>query len=183
MQNKAKISSIAKSYAEALYEIWQAEGVPYGYIYNTIEIIKETLEQSPDLKAVLTSPTVPLQKKFEIADEVYKILKEPRAVNFVKILIEKNRLNELDGIMAAYKNMVDKKNNFEHVEVTSAIELNDAQRIKVLDKLEKKLKKKLFIDWETNPEIIGGLVVSIEENVLDLSLKKKIEDLSKTLLK
>lgn len=183
MQKKTKISSIAKSYADALYSLWQEDGVPYGYIYNEMQNIKELLDESQDLNAVLKSPVISLTQKFEIIDEVFKVIKDIRAVNFIKMLVENNRLDELDGIMAAFKDLTDKKNNFEHVTVTAAIELDDNQRVKVLDKLEKKLNKKLFIDWETNPDIIGGIIINIEENILDLSIKKKLDDITRVLIK
>ena len=59
---------------------------------------------------------------------------------------------------------------------------NEAQS-KLKNKLEEKLKKNVVLDLVINPEIIAGLVIKMGDNVVDMSLKHKLEDLSKNIIR
>ena len=102
--------------------------------------------------------------------------------DFLKILIEKKRFKELEGIVAAYQEELDKINNLQRVEVISAVELDDNSKQRIIEKLQKRLQKNVIAQWQTDEEIIGGLVVKINDDVIDSSLKNKLENLSKNII-
>ena len=85
-------------------------------------------------------------------------------------------------MVAAYKEDLDKINNIQRVEVVSAIELDDNSKQKIIDKLQHRLQKNVIAQWQTDEEIIGGLVVKINDDVIDSSLKNKLENLSKNII-
>ena len=103
-------------------------------------------------------------------------------MNFLKILIDKKRFQEFSQIRAAYINKLNKINNIQPVSVTSAVELTDEQKKNIIGKLEEKLKKQVQPLWNIDENIIAGLVVKINDDVIDTSLKNKINKISKELL-
>jgi len=176
-----KISLSAKNYADALTQVAQDNIVSYEEIIRDLEIINTIISKSADLSEVLLNPTISEDTKNSIIDEVFKNQINIKIIDFLKILIDKKRFNELDTIIEAFKKELDKKNNIKRVEITSAVELNESIKQKITDKLENKLQKKVIPNWQLNTEIIGGLVIKIEDDVIDTSLKNKLENLSKNI--
>lgn len=177
-----QISLTAKNYADALLKLGQDNVLNYADISKNLSIIKEVIESSNDLKAVFDNPAVSEETKFSIIDDIFSNILDERIKGFLKILIEKKRFNELDGIIAAFNLELDKINNIQRVDITSAINLNDETKAKITEKLKQKLQKDIIANWVVNEDIIGGLVVQIDDNVIDSSLRNKLENLSKNII-
>ena len=177
-----QISLTAKNYADALVKLGQDNVISYDDILNNLEIISEICTQSKDLTGVLENPAISDETKFSIIDEVFTKYVNEKIRDFLKILIEKKRFKELDGIVAAYQEELDKINNLQRVEVISAVELDDNSKQRIIEKLQKRLQKNVIAQWQTDEEIIGGLVVKINDDVIDSSLKNKLENLSKNII-
>ena len=177
-----QISLTAKNYADALVKLGQDNVISYDDILNNLEIISEICTQSKDLTGVLENPAISDETKFSIIDEVFTKYVNEKIRDFLKILIEKKRFKELEGIVAAYQEELDKINNLQRVEVVSAVELDDNSKQRIIEKLQKRLQKNVIAQWQTDEEIIGGLVVKINDDVIDSSLKNKLENLSKNII-
>lgn len=177
-----QISLTAKNYADALVKLGQDNVISYDDILNNLEIISEICTQSKDLTGVLENPAISDETKFSIIDEVFTKYVNEKIRDFLKILIEKKRFKELEGIVAAYQKELDKINNLQRVEVISAVELDDNSKQRIIEKLQKRLQKNVIAQWQTDEEIIGGLVVKINDDVIDSSLKNKLENLSKNII-
>ena len=168
------ITHSAINYAHALFET----GKNYG---NDLISVNEVLTSSEELKNIINNPAIDLNAKYEILDEIFQNKIDEKVIEFIKILTEKNRINEFDQILASYNAKVDEFNNIKNVEITSAIELNDEIKNKILAKLTEKLNKTINPRWIVNNEIISGLVFKIEDNIVDTSLLTKIESIGKNI--
>lgn len=174
-----KISQSAKTYADALIKSEQDKTD----ILKNLEIVSEIIKSSDNLRTVLNSPAISTEKKIEIIDEVFKIEITQTTLNFLKLLAEKKRFNEFEYIVQAYKDALDKINRIQKVTVISAIELTEEYKKLIIEKLGNKLNKNIHADWQTDESIIGGLVINIDDNVIDASIKFKLENLSKNIIK
>ena len=131
-----QISLTAKNYADALVKLGQDNIVSYDDILNNLKIIQEICSESKDLTDVLENPAISDETKFSIIDEIFTKYVNKKIRDFLKVLIEKKRFKEFEGIA----------------------------------------------QWQTDEEIIGGLVVKINDDVIDSSLKNKLENLSKNII-
>lgn len=179
--NSTQISLSARNYADALVKLGQDGQISYDDILKNLEIVKEIASGSQDLVNVLENPSISDETKYSIINEVFKNHVDKKIIDFIKILIEKKRFNEFNGIVEAYSVELDKINNIKRVEVISAIDLNDETKKRIIDKLQNKLQKNVIAEWQKNENIIGGLVIKIDDDVIDSSLKNKLENLSKNL--
>lgn len=177
-----QISLTAKNYADALVQLGQDKTMPYEEILNNLSFIKDVCKNSIELEMILDNPAVSNENKFSIIDEIFNGRINSKIIEFLKILIEKKRFKEFDGIIAAFSNEVDKINNMQRVEVTSAIALNNEHKKRIIEKLQHRLNKNITAEWQINTDIIGGLVVKINDDVIDSSLKNKLESLSKNII-
>ncbi len=180
--NSIQISLTAKNYADALVQVGRDNVLSYDDILKNIESVKEICDSSKELSEVLINPAVSDETKFSIIDEVFKKDINEKIIDFLKVLIEKKRFTEFNGIVEAYKNELDMINNIQRVSVTSAVPLNDDMKQRIIAKLQNRLQKNVTADWLLDKEIIGGLVVKINDDVIDSSLKNKLENLSKNLI-
>jgi len=150
-------------------------------VLTQLKQIQEVLTQSDDLQNVLNNPSVNIKTKIDILQSVFSSKIDDRLVNFLKILCENNRINEFSQIVSNFEIELDKKNNIKSVEIISAIEVSENYKQKIIEKLGQKLQSTIHPQWSINPEIIGGLIYKYDDTVIDSSLKKKIENLSKTI--
>lgn len=180
-QNKFLV--VSKRYAKALVELQDAGVITSKEILADLKTIGDTLKDSPDLFEVLSNPVVGIDDKKEIIDTIFQNEITVTVKNFVKVLIEKNRFSAFKYIVYAYEHELDLINGLERVEVVSAVTMREEAKHNLKKKLEEKLKKSVIINFEQDPEIIAGLVIKIGDSVIDTSLKHKLEDLSKEIIK
>ena len=174
---------IAQRYSDALVELAKDGKLTFDEINKDLNTIKEILNNSKDLDAFLKTPLVSAEDKIEVIGKIFAQEINPLIVNFLKLIVEKNRFETLDEILTAFAEAKDNENNIKRVSVTSAIEMNEEAKEKLKNKLENKLNKNVIIDLNINPDIIAGLIIKIGDNVIDMSLKHKLEDLSKNIIK
>ena len=170
-----QISKSAITYANSLIEAANN----YEQILNDLRTVQNITSQSKDFNDVMLNPTISVSTKNEIIDEIFKNQINEKVINFLKILADKKRFSELNEIISAYSEKVDEINNIKRVEVISVVELSDEQKQKTIERLQNRLKKNVIVNWSLDKEIIGGLVIKIDDDIIDSSLKNKLEKLSK----
>lgn len=169
---------IADRYADALVKLAQEGNLTFEKIKSDLNTVKDILTQSSDLKAFLINPTISADNKKEVIEKVFSNEVDLLIVNFLKILVDKNRFDAFDEVLNSYDKYLDDINNISRIQVTSAVEMSGNSQSRLKEKLETKLKKNVVLDLIINPDIIAGLIIKIGDNIVDMSLKHKLQDLS-----
>ncbi len=177
-----QISLSAKNYSKALVEMVRDNVISFEDLSKDLATVSEILETSQDLRLTLENPTVSEAVKSQIVEEVFKNEVHPQVVNFLMVLIDKNRFSEFPQIKADYEIKLDDVNKIQSVEITSAVELSDEYRERILQKLSEKLQKNIRPNWKVDENIIAGLIYRINDNVIDTSIKSKLDKLNKNLM-
>lgn len=177
-----QISLSAKNYSKALVEMVRDNVISFEDLSKDLATVSEILETSQDLRLTLENPTVSEEVKSQIVEEVFKNEVHPQVVSFLKVLIDKNRFSEFSQIKADYEIKLDDVNKIQAVEITSAVELSEEYRERILQKLSKKLQKNIRPNWKVDENIIAGLIYRINDNVIDTSIKSKLDKLNKNLM-
>lgn len=177
-----QISLSAKNYSKALVEMVRDNVISFEDLSKDLATVSEILETSQDLRLTLENPTVSEEVKSQIIEEVFKNEVHPQVVSFLKVLIDKNRFSEFSQIKADYEIKLDDVNKIQAVEITSAVELSEEYRERILQKLGEKLQKNIRPNWKIDENIIAGLIYRINDNVIDTSIKSKLDKLNKNLM-
>ena len=177
-----KISQAARIYADALIELAKSGKMAYDALFSDLQIVNDAFLGVSELVMVLENPAVDSDVKIDIINTVFSGKISQELINFLKILVEKKRVAEFPSIYAEFNNKFNKIQNIQSVTIVSAIELSKSQQDEILARLSTKLNKKIIPVWETDESIIAGLTVKIDDNVLDMSLKNRLEKLGKSLM-
>ncbi len=180
--SKEHISLSAQNYANALVGVLENRNATFEEISKDFENIREILNSSPELESVLNNPTITSEIKKDIVSEIFKNDIGETMMNFLKVLIDKKRFGELPQIHSAYIEKLNEIHNIQPVTVVSAVELSDNDKLQVIKKLEEKLHKTVQPEWELDTDIIAGLVIHIDDNLIDMSIRNRLAKLKKDLM-
>ena len=180
--NEIKNIRIAKRYANALFDSAVEEGKSIK-IYDDLVFIQETIDSNEELKSVLSNPTISITDKKEIVRKIFAIHTEKISIDFIYLLLENSRLDCLNGVIECYNQSENKRNNVVVPLITSAIELSEKQKESLIAKLTSKMNKTIKPVYKVNSEIIGGLVIEIDDKTIDCSIAAKFENMKRQLTK
>lgn len=163
----------SKRYAKGLldYAIQSKQDV---LLYEEMQEVAQIVKESRELQNFLRTPIVDNKKKKQVLREILSS-KSELAKKFAELLVSHQRADLLGGAAYEYVKLYDERNGIVEVTITTAEEIGDATRFKLLSKVQtlapnKKLKVKSII----NPEIIGGFIVKVGDQQIDNSLKSKL---------
>ncbi len=166
----------AKRYARALSEI--SINI-LDEVESDLKSVDEIIFNNDSLKAFFLHPVVSLKDKKETIEEAFQGKINPVVYNFIQTLLDENRFSIFKTIFEVFKLESDKIKNKQRVEVISAVDLDEAQKKKLQEKLNSKLNKESILTYRLDEDILGGIVVKFDDKVIDLSLKTKFEHLKK----
>ncbi|HEU4700138.1 MAG TPA: ATP synthase F1 subunit delta [Gemmatimonadales bacterium] len=176
----ASAATIARNYAEALFELGEQHGQAelYGEL---LDAVAAAVEQSPEAQAVLMSPRVPKAEKNRILSQA--LAETPREfVLFLQAVVKRGRQVLLREIATAYVGLLDVKFNRVRAGVTVAREPDAALRRDIEAGLSRALGKEVIANFHVDPEILGGTIVRVGERVYDGSLRRRMARLRRQLL-
>ena len=173
---------LAKRYAKAIFSLGKEQ--------EKVEAYAETLNGIADLfkdaklgvEDALTNPLYPLEARQKVMAKVAEAAKADNVMtSFLNLLIEKKRVDVLPEIATAIQEMVDLEENISHGSVTSAIELDSGLLEKIQATLEKITGNKVILETQVDPSIIGGVVATVGDLVLDGSIRTQLNGLKESI--
>lgn len=174
---------IPRRYAKALYKVAIERGCQKR-MYDLMQTAADSFESNPDLQATISNPFVDNARKNSLAkiaagaDDT-----DSTFADFLKLLDNNRRIDMLHQIALAYLDIYRKANNIRLVEVVSASPLDPAVEKRIRTLVEQHLHgATMQFSVKTDPDIIGGFVINIDNERLDASLRNKLKELRLGLL-
>ncbi|WP_025916493.1 F0F1 ATP synthase subunit delta [Herminiimonas sp. CN] len=168
----AELATIARPYAVALFRVAKD-----GNLSTWSELVSEMAQVAAlaDVQALAHNPNVSAK---QIAATFLSVLKSPvnqEATNFIGALTDNGRLTLLPEIAAQFHDLKNANDGTADVEITSAFEMTDAQVQELTATLEKKFGRKLHPTVTVDSSLIGGVRVMVGDEVLDTSVRAKLQ--------
>lgn len=175
---------VAKRWAKAIMDLAQEdENVSKEDILDDLKEIAETIDSSEELSEVINNPAISVEEKQIVLCKLFQNGVMPIVYNFLFVLNLRKRVNLISSIAEEFRKELEKINNITHVGVTSAIDLADSRKDDIKGKISEKLNKEVIVDWDVDSDIIAGLVMNIDETIVDNSIRHKLENLSNSIIK
>lgn len=163
-------------YAEAIFML-AAEKGKIDVFSEQLLIVHSLIEENPHYLNFLESPAIPLSKRLSAIDEAFKNGFDEYVISLLKIMCEKGKIKELIPCINQFEALKEFASGITTATVYSAIELSDAQKSKLCEKLSKATNKTVDATYIVKPELIGGIKVELDGKVLDGSLENHLKKL------
>ena len=164
-------------YAEAMYDGAGKAGDLDKLYADTTRLANMSADGAEQM-VLLNNPLIAADDKIKVLETLAKKLKFCQSLlNTLKILAQSNKLNLAQMICSQFIELYQLRHNIAKVEVTTAIELNSAQEVKLKDKLQAIFNKEILIDYVIDPQIMGGLIIKNGTNFIDNSIRHKLNAL------
>ena len=174
------INVIADRYAQALFEVGE-ETQTTSELYQELKQLVKILNENKDLYNFLKSPLIGKEDKKNVMKNIFENQLSKNMNNFLKIVIDKDRMSAIGNIQESYKNLLNDKNNILEGTVITAVALNEKE-IKDLEKnLSTKYNKNVTLTNVVDETILGGVLVKLGNEEIDGTVKTRLSKMKKQL--
>lgn len=146
-------------------------------IFDDMSLVIATVDQTVELKQLLSSPVVKSDVKQNILTKIFGASTNESTASLIRLLIKNKRLSILDEVAKQYIVLYDKLKGKEVAIVTTAIPLTEALNSQVLAKVTEITGKEAMIKNTIDPSIIGGFILRIGDVQYDASIVNKLSAL------
>ncbi len=174
-------ASIARPYAKAVFDLAQETNAFDAWSVALGNLA--AISQDEGFNTLVNDPRVDAVKLTEVLTDLAKDSLPEGGTNFVKLLVQNDRILALQDIQQQYGDLVAKAQAVVNAQVTTALPLTDGQKTSLTSALETRLGMKVQLEETVDAEIVGGAIVKAGDLVIDGSAKGRIEKLTTTLLR
>lgn len=172
------LASLGGRYATALFEL-ASDSKTVAAVEASLATIGQALTDSPEFKALTTSPLINRADAAKAVAAVAATMKlDPVTTNFLGVLAHNHRLNQLPAIIRAFRTLASRWRGEVSAEVTSAHPLTAAQVAELKQQLRTRVGREVAVDLHTDPALLGGLVVRIGSQMIDSSIRTRLNSLA-----
>lgn len=164
------------TYSQAIFE-YALETDRLEQFQKEFDFFAQALMDYPEFFEIIKTPKINFEEKKEIITETFKDSISAEMLNFLKVVLDKKRGSELLNIKRDFDRRVDEHNNILNASVESVIPLTDEQLEILSQNLEKITGKNVVLVSSLNPALVGGLVVKMGDQIIDGSVKFKLESM------
>jgi len=169
----SELSTLARPYAEAVFRLAQGENDLAGWSARVKSLALIVADEQ--LARLIADPAVPAERVAGLVIDVAGSGLGERGANFVKVLADNDRLSLLPEIGAQFETLRATAEGTLEATITSAQELSQAQIDELVGGLKAKFNRAVNVQVAVDPELIGGAVITIGDQVIDGSVRGRLQ--------
>jgi F-type H+-transporting ATPase subunit delta len=174
-------SSITVRYARALFAVSEEMGI-LSVIKNDVELIANVCSKSPEFIQLLKNPVVQASQKIHLISLIFQEKIDGLTLDFLKLVIQNKREIFIPAICRNILSLIKKAQGIKTVILTTASEIDEASLGNMTKILEKELGGKVEIAGKINSQILGGMILRIDDKQYDASIATQLKKIKKELL-
>ncbi len=173
---------VAERYAKALVESADSDDLLDDLKEELSEIVR-IFEEEKVLRTYVLGSITSTAEKLEFLNRLLEKLGVHSVMKrFLVLLLKNDRLDILEEIYKAFSHLLDEKRNFMRVNLTSGSEIEEEQKNRIINTLSDMTGKKIKLDYEVNPDLLGGFILEIDGKVYNTTLLRQMELMKRRLL-
>lgn len=176
----AELSTVARPYAEALFAVAQGSGEKLDVWLAAVDDLAGLMAH-PQVAEVVADPKLDHEQVLGLLSGMMKTALPPAGVNFVKLLIENQRLAVLPDVATQFRQLKNRAEGVADCLIETAFPLSEAQIAELLASLSRKFGQKLKPEVRVNADLIGGVRATVGDQVLDGSVRARLSDMQTAL--
>ncbi len=169
-------SQINIRYARALFLLAEEKNM-VDEIKQDIELILQWFKEAEDIKILLEHPVVKASKKTEILSSFFKDKINTHTLSFLQLIVKNKRENHLKNICMDFIDLYKKYKGLKTAVLTTAFELTRTHQTNIKKTIEKTFDSTIELNTKVDKELIGGMIIQVDDKQLDLSVIGQIQQL------
>ena len=172
----AELSTIARPYAEALFAAASNDRSAAGVLDQWLSVVAEmaAVAEHAEVAQVVGDPNLGAARVYELVRGLIKTPLPSAAENFLKLVVDNGRLAALPEVARQFRAMKNAAEGQADCLIESALPLSEGEIKDLLGGLSRKFGLKLIPEIKVDPELIGGVRVSVGDHVLDDTIKARL---------
>ena len=171
------INEVSLQYAKSLYDLSK----DLDQDLNDLEVLKSCISNSNELVKVLMHPSISKEETKELFKNLLSGKVEDYFLYFIYVLVDNERILELENIYDTFKMLVDEKKNILNCEVISKYPLDNNIKEDLIKYLSQKYQKEIILKELVNDELIGGIKIIVQNEVIDYTIDSTLTNLKNTI--
>ncbi len=174
-------SAILGRYARSLADIAFEENIE-DKVTDDLQTCAEVFRAVPDLLDVFYAPAVPRETKEKLLAELGALHPvHPITMNFLRILLQHNRIRYFQQILDAYLKSINERKGIVSARVTAASGLSSQELTRLENRLAEITGKRVNVELHTDADLLGGLVVQVGSTIFDSSIRTQLSEMRRRL--
>ncbi len=165
-------------YAQSIFDL-ALERDEVEIVRDSMKWIASVCNDNPELVAMLKSPVINADKKLAVFQKLFVPELDKLTMGFVEIVIRKKREKHIHNIALKFEDLYLEYKNIRKALVISAVPLTETLRKEIKQMLEEETKGQIVMEEKVKPEIIGGLIIQLDDLLFNDSIHHKLEKLRK----
>ncbi len=176
------MSVFSLRYARAFEQVAAAQHLDGDQVRQQLADFSATFHASRELREFLGNPSLEKEDKLKVLDAVVGRTGISKTVrNFIAVLMDHERLDAMDEIVAEYKTISDEANGIAEVEIVSAKPLDNAERTLLQGKAGELAGSNVRVTWSQDAALLGGAVIRLGSRVYDGSVRGQLQQMKQHL--
>jgi F-type H+-transporting ATPase subunit delta len=173
---------VARVYAEALLNAAERQHQSAEVLEELEALIRDVFNRQRDFEVFLASAVIGRERKEEVLRRAFEGKVSPLLFNFLLVLNDRARLDVLRGVAVVCREIFERRAGRMHVGVASALPLDDEQKDRLRRELREKFGREPVLSVKVDPDLLGGLVVRVDDWVYDASVRTRLEQICNHLI-
>ena len=170
----------AAVYGKALFEL-AAEAGSDKRVLEELQDVCRILREEPEYVRLADAYTLSRKTRVDMVDKAFSGNVDGIILNTVKLLTEKNALHLLPACLKAYRTCYNEAHRITNAVITSAVDLTEDQKGRLLARLEARSGKRVVAQWRTDPAVRGGIHVDMDGVTYDNTIESRLNRLTRAL--
>ncbi len=171
-------SGSGKRYAQAIFQISLENNTLDSWMADLKSL--EEAARDPVFAVIMDSPRIPFSDKERVARRRLEGI-QPLALNLALLIISKGKVELTGSLTTEYERLLNAHRGIEHATVTTAVSLSEEEEEAIASKLGQVTGKKIILETEVDPSIIGGMVARVGDKIIDGSTRAKLQAMKRSL--
>lgn len=177
---KTDEKSSAVQYANALLQLADESG-DLRTVFSNLDAVSKAFQADPELLVLFKHPAISAPQRLKLLQDLTKDM-DKLSARMLELLCERRKIELLPTILQEFYELLRARHNQVTAELFSAEAISDEEKESIRQRLDKKLNKQVQLTVHIDKSLIGGYLLKVGDQVIDGSLKGRLQTIEKTLL-
>jgi len=176
------MTQLGKEYGTALFMLACEEDKKKEYA-EALDIVGGMFSENPEYIDIISSPAISLSERLKVIEEAFSAFIPKDVLSYLQLLCEKGRISSFDDSVKEYMLLLEESQRVARAKITTAVEMTDEEKQKLIKKLEGISKKAVEPEYYIDKALLGGVIIELEGRVIDSSLKTQLREIKEVIKK